>query len=175
MITIRQHESYGYAPRTQHNADQGVTLAFAVDFTTAGERLTKKCAGKKYVGIDINKMIAAPLKGVNQMVEKLIEYDTRVINVAGNGIYTWAKNGFDQKDVNAYVLDLIKKIDSRHPIEKIVSGGQTGTDLAGLIAACELGISCVGTWPRGYKMRFEDGIDVSHTPTQIMEIIRSYA
>ena len=33
-------------------------------------------------------------------------------------------------------------------------------DIAGLVAGVALGIETIGTWPKGYKMRFEDGKDV---------------
>ncbi len=43
----------------------------------------------------------------------------------------------------------------RNALEKVISGGQTGVDLAGLLAAKELGIATGGWMPRG--MIAEDG------------------
>ena len=43
----------------------------------------------------------------------------------------------------------------RHPVEKIISGGQTGVDRAGLDAALALGLAAGGWCPRG--RRAEDG------------------
>lgn len=43
----------------------------------------------------------------------------------------------------------------KHPVEKIVSGGQTGADRAGLDAALALGLAVGGWCPRG--RRAEDG------------------
>jgi hypothetical protein len=44
---------------------------------------------------------------------------------------------------------------TRHPFERIVSGGQTGVDRAALDVALELGLSCGGWCPR--SRRAEDG------------------
>lgn len=46
MLTILEHKSSSYAPRTYENAAKAdVTIAIAVDYNTAGERLTHKAAG----------------------------------------------------------------------------------------------------------------------------------
>ncbi|HEY5683268.1 MAG TPA: putative molybdenum carrier protein [Sulfuricaulis sp.] len=49
-------------------------------------------------------------------------------------------------------------------IEKIISGGQTGVDRAGLDVALELGIPCGGWCPKGRKA--EDGKIPTHYPLQ---------
>ena len=96
------------------------------------------------------------------------------LNVAGNGIYTLSKNGYDQMEVNEIVYHLINLVSNHWRIDKVVSGGQTGADIAGLIAAEKLGIPSVGTWPKGYKMRFENGVDILHTEDQVRAILNSY-
>jgi hypothetical protein len=50
------------------------------------------------------------------------------------------------------------------PIEKIISGGQTGVDRAALDVAMELGIPCGGWCPQG--RRAEDGRIREHYPLQ---------
>lgn len=50
-------------------------------------------------------------------------------------------------------------------------GGQTGMDIAGLVAGCALGIETIGTWPKGLIMRFEDGKDVSMTEEKIKAMV----
>jgi hypothetical protein len=50
------------------------------------------------------------------------------------------------------------------PIEKIISGGQTGVDRAALDVAMELGIPCGGWCPKG--RRAEDGRIPEHYPLQ---------
>jgi hypothetical protein len=175
MIELVEHKSSSYAPRTYHNASQGVTLAIAVDFTTAGEKLTTKAAGDKIVHLDARNFATSWLPAARKLYKLLVDNDCRVVNVAGNGIYTYAKHGFTQVTVNDMVRQVLHQIDTHWPLEKVVSGGQSGADLAGLIAAAKIGIPCVGTWPNGYKMRFEDGVDRNHTREQIMEIMNQYA
>lgn len=87
MIYIQESQSYGYAERTKHNADQGVTLAYAVDHTTAGERLTQKCAKGKIVKLDPSGWAAKPISYIDKLVDLMRINETRVLNVAGNGIY----------------------------------------------------------------------------------------
>lgn len=175
MINLREHKEWGYAPRTQHNASQGVTLAVAVDFTTAGERLTTRCAKGNIVHFDARNFSSELVGKTEKLINLLKGNDCRTVNVAGNGIYTYKRKGFTQEGVNSIVYMILKKVHEEYPLDHIVSGGQSGADLAGLIAAANLDIDCTGTWPRGYLMRFEDGVDVKHTPEQIMEIINKYA
>lgn len=174
-ITFLEHKSSSYAPRTYHNASQGVTLAIAADFWTAGEKLTSKAAGDKIVHLDATKFAEQWLDKSRDLYRMLKKHDCRVINVAGNGIYTLNKHGITQVMINDMVRQVLFQIDQHWKLEHVVSGGQTGADLAGLIAAAKIGIPCTGMWPKGYKMRFEDGIDREHTPEQVMEIIRQYA
>lgn len=176
MINLREHSSSSYAPRTWHNAAQGVTLALAVDFNTAGEKLTTKAAEKMgIVHCDANDFAKGWLHAARSLYFKLKEADCRVVNVAGNGIYTYAKHGFTQQGVNHMVHIILNQVHEHWKLDHVVSGGQTGADLAGLIAAAHLDIDCTGMWPKGYKMRFENGVDKNHTPEQIMGIIEAYA
>lgn len=175
MINIREHSSSSYAPRTWHNAAQGVTLAIAVDFSTAGEKLTTKAAQKNgIVHLDARNFATGWLPAARELYAKLKEKDLHVINVAGNGIYTYQKHGFTQEGVNSMVRLVLEKVSEHWKIEHVVSGGQTGADLAGLIASAQLDIECTGMWPKGYKMRFSDGIDVCHTPHEIEKLMRAY-
>lgn len=166
-ITILEHSSASYAPRTYANAAKGdVTIALAVDYTTAGERLTHKAAGDKYLKLDPwdkREHNAALLD------EWLYAIDGKVINVAGNGIYTLMKYRVSQAKVNQYLLDVLTIVHSATPITKIVSGGQTGVDIAGGWAGVKLGIDVELLLPKGFKQRHEDGIDVTHTREEIME------
>lgn len=169
-LILVEHKSESYAPRTYHNASQGVTLAIATDFTTAGEKLTHKAAKDKIVQIDyfntLDKLYPARV-----LYSALKKHNCHVLNVAGNGIYTLQKKGVTQEDVNQYVFDILILVHHHWPITKLVSGGQTGMDIAGLVAGCALDIETVGTWPKGFKMRFEDGKDVNMTEDKIKTII----
>lgn len=169
-ITVNEHTSASYSPRTYHNASQGCTLAIAVDFTTAGEKLTHKAAKGKIVQINYFNTLdkLSPARAVYSMLKK---HDCHVLNIAGNGIYTLQKKGVTQEQANQYVFDIISLVHHHWPITKIVSGGQTGMDIAGLVAGCALDIETVGTWPKGLIMRFEDGKDVSMTEEKIKAIV----
>ena len=58
MVVVQEHKSAKYTPRTYFNASSGdVTLAMAVDLNTAGEILTHKAAGEKYIGFLLDNNI----------------------------------------------------------------------------------------------------------------------
>lgn len=175
MISLKQHDSSQYQHRTAVNASRGVTVAFAIDHNTAGERLTQKCAKGKIVKLSPTGLSRNWADSVQKVVDMMVLHDTHTINFAGNGIYTWAKFGWDQQMVNEFVYSLLEKVQMKRDVHLVVSGGQSGTDLAGLIAAAHLEIPCEGLWPKGFKMRFEDGVDRYHTEEQIMEIMNQYA
>lgn len=174
MINLVEHTSSSYSPRTYHNASQGVTLAIAADFTTTGEKLTTKAANGMIVHLDAKNFAEEFLPKSRELYKMLVKNNIRVVNVAGNGIYTLAKHDITQVMMNDMVRQVLFQIDQHWKLDHVVSGGQSGADLAGLIAAAKIGIPCTGTWPNGYKMRFENGIDQEHTPEQIMEIIKKY-
>lgn len=167
-LIINEHTSSSYAPRTYHNASQGCTLAIATDFTTAGEKLTHKAAKGKIVQIPYGEDTIIAARKLYVLLKK---YNCKVLNVAGNGIYTLSKKGVSQKAANQYVYDIVSLVHKHWPLEMIVSGGQTGMDIAGLVAGCALDIETIGTWPKGLIMRFEDGKDVSMTADKIEKIV----
>lgn len=170
-LILVEHKSESYAPRTYHNASQGVTLAIATDFTTAGEKLTHKAANGKIVQQEFNIIFWDEVIPARKLYSMLKKYDCHTVNIAGNGIYTLQKKGVTQKEANRYVYDILKLVNTHWSITKIVSGGQTGMDIAGLVAGCALGIETIGMWPKGFKMRFEDGKDVNMTEDEIKTIV----
>jgi hypothetical protein len=166
-ITILEHSSSSYAPRTYANAAKSdVTIALAVDYTTAGEKLTHKAAGDKYLKLDPYDKRE---HNAHLLCEWLYAIDGKVVNVAGNGIYTLTKRGVSQVKVNQYLLDVLTIVHEDILITKIVSGGQTGVDIAGGWAGVKLGIDVELLLPKGFKQRHEDGVDVLHTREEIME------
>lgn len=52
-------------------------------------------------------------------------------------------------------------------ITKIISGGQTGVDYAGLVAGYSLGYAVCGTFPKGFRQRNEEGIDYTQTEVEV--------
>lgn len=156
-VTVTAHPSSGYRERTKYNADSaGLTVAIAANYATAGERLTKSVAGDKYLAIPLD---VAPEKGGARLAEAMRQRGTSSLNVAGNGIYTLSAAGYTQEVVNQHVFDLISAAHAAHPISKIVSGGQTGVDIAGAVAAKALGIPVVVTMPKGFVQRNAAGED----------------
>ena len=168
--TIVAHPSSGYRARTQHNADSaGLTVAMAVDFETAGEKLTRNVAGDKYLSIPLLEVTSE--KAGLRVAKAMRQRDTTTLNVAGNGIYTLRQYHIDQNDVNQHVYEVIRHAHELRPITKIVTGGQTGVDIAGAIAAKKLGIPLVVTMPKGFVQRGVDKKDVQHTVEDIQKQI----
>jgi len=153
-ITVTDHQSSGYRARTKHNADSaGATVAIAINFDTAGERLTKSVAGDKYFAIPYGT--PADVAGL-RLAKFMRALGTTTLNIAGNGIYTLNdEKKLTQAEVNTYIHGIIAAAHKLLPITKIVSGGQTGVDIAGAVAAKALGIPAVITLPRGYVQRNE--------------------
>lgn len=149
-LQLVAHAEYSYVPRTTENAKGAdVTVAFAVDFNTAGERLTKREAGVRYVGITygIDPAVAAA-----SLLKFLVERKGSSLNVAGNGIYTFAENlklseVVAQAQANQWVFDVLSRVVAKIPLVSLRSGGQTGIDQAGLVAAVALGIPALGLYP----------------------------
>ena len=151
-----------YAKRTRDNANwSDITLALATDFNTAGEKLTKTAAGDKYVSSNINdsvdKIVSSILKQINR---KGLPVKNIKLNVAGNGIYS-LKN-FSQEKVNNLVTEVIKGLQKAGiTISEIRSGGQTGVDEAGIIAAQRLNIPNSVHTTSDWKFRDSSGKDIS--------------
>lgn len=167
-VSVLEHSSCSYGPRTYVNAAKGdVTIALAVDYSTAGERLTHKAAGAKYLQLPLNEMW---IDNARTLYRYLREHpECKCINVAGNGIYTLNKHAWTQGSINNYVYNMLKQVVEFIPIEKIVSGGQTGVDIAGGIAGAALGLEVELLLPKGFVQRGVDMLDRTHTREDIME------
>jgi hypothetical protein len=169
MLKIVEHSSSKYTPRTYHNAKTAdLTAAFAVDFTTAGEKCTHKAAGDAYVALPLTQDWLESARWLYIATKSLKE---PVLNIAGNGIYTLAKHGWTQEQVNQYVYDVLKKVHAYRHFKTIISGGQTGVDIAGIVAAVALGIPAEAMLPKGFIQRYEDKVDRGYTEQQIRERI----
>ena len=168
----------GYAQRTRENAaadDVDFTVALAVDFSTFGEQCTKKAAGESYIGIDLPVTASGSLdgsdKGVKAVVERLkemlpdefIEGEPFGVNIAGNGIYTLASRKITQDELNAFMVKVFAEVASEGmKISSVRSGGQTGIDEAGVLAAQVMGIPATVHAPRQWEMRGANGFDVKN-------------
>lgn len=57
----------------------------------------------------------------------------------------------------------VLRMEKRMTLRKIISGGQTGADMGGLLAAKELGLETGGTAPGGYKTEKGRNLDLRDT------------
>jgi hypothetical protein len=165
-IELIEHSSPSYAPRTYVNAHEAdLTIAFAVDYTTAGERCTIKAAGRKYLAVPLTWDVERAARHIKRT---MFETKARKINIAGNGVYTLVKIGYEQFVVNKRIYQILKSVHAEYPIEQIRSGGQTGVDTAGLVAGMALNIPSVGLFPKGFRQRTAEGVDMDKDKEQIL-------
>lgn len=159
-----------YPVRTKENAEwSDITLALAIDFNTPGEKLTKKVAGNKYISSyptgDLNYVIGELLK---QIKDNNLPTNNIKLNIAGNSINSLVKDEIEsdflsQEDVNKVVTEIIRGlINSGITISEIRSGGQTGIDEAGIIAAQRLGIPNEVHTTANFSFRDKSGKDISN-------------
>lgn len=168
-IYFKEEESYGYRERTIKNASADITLAFAVDFNSAGEKLTKKSVleqNKLYIPINANNFNIVDTR-INQIIDSINNIDKSEIslNIAGNGIYTMS-NKYSQSEVDTFTFNFLNSILSNPRLNKTIkyirTGGQTGFDEAGAKAGEKLNIPTYVLAPKGWKFRNENGIDISN-------------
>lgn len=172
-LTLTAFTKPGYPERTRLNASEAdLTVAFAMDFTTAGERLTKKSASDRYLSINMRDDPVVASRALYAMVR---QSGARKLNIAGNGIYTLVPMGWTQECVNQYVYTVLSKVHEHLPFTHIRSGGQTGVDVAGIVAAKALGIDSLALLPMGYVQRDEQGVDKKRNPDVIRFEIEKWA
>lgn len=169
MINFIEHTKIGYAARTEQNIkNSDITLAFAIDFISAGEQLTKRLCleNNKYyspifipndltINLSLLRFVTGKVKQAGQLFDP-------IVNIAGNGIYTLKSMNFTQGDIDIYIYKYLSKIHEIVPISKIVSGGQTGVDEAGLKAGLKLGIETECLAPKGWLYRDINHKDISN-------------
>ena len=172
-IDVRYHSSSSYAPRTGENARSAdVTVAFATDYSTAGEKLTHRMAGSKYISVPLDMQIP---EAAQRLADFMHQQHARTLNVAGNGIYTLAKRRLTQAGVNQWVFDVLKLVHADIRLDHIRSGGQTGVDTAGLVAGVALGIPVTGLYPKGFRQRLANQTDVSRSADDLVREIQAAA
>jgi len=167
MLDVNEHSSPKYPPRTWANAARAdLTAAFALDFSTGGEVLTRKAAGSKYIAV---KLTAAPLVAAMYLIDCRDTHNPRAtLNIAGNGMHTLGRHLWTQDRVNRWVYQTLKQVHEHEPIAHIFTGGQTGVDIAGAVAAVKLEIPCTVNLPRGLIQRDSHGFDAPHSQDEII-------
>jgi hypothetical protein len=170
LVTVfAEHPDSGYRGRTLRNAGADVTIAFAADFTTAGEKLTRRSVleqGRVYCPVAYRGHLAT-----DNAIQAAVDALNRVgkpqvtVNIAGNGVYTLKGLG-DQGAVDAYAEDFLRRVMASPglttSIASVRSGGQTGFDEAGVKAAHRLGLPTYVLAPKGWKFRTANGQDISN-------------
>lgn len=177
VYLVEYHER-GYQGRTRFNASNAdLTIAFTVDATTAGERLTRKAATEaKYGHIDLNT--ASPTcaaRAIHYLVQsKVVGRPCEILNIAGNGLQTLSRHGWTQGQVNQYLYEVFVELRDKWgllPTKGLRSGGQTGVDIAAAVMADTIGIDAVITFPTGFLQRGADGRDFTQTKEDVRQKI----
>ena len=165
---FEEHPYTGYRGRTLRNASADVTFAFAAEFSTAGEKLTRRSVleqGLVYCPITYRGQLAtenaiqAAVAALNRTGRPEI-----TLNTAGNGLCTLKRLG-DQAAVDAYAHDFLRRVQAAPNLATVIalvrSGGQTGFDEAGVKAAQQLGLRTLVLAPKGWTFRTADGQDIN--------------
>lgn len=169
MIKFLQHSSSRYPPRTFDNASADATIAFAFDFNTPGEKLTKeavKTQSKIYIPIDGDLFKHSSITKIKWVAEILSEKKVNTLNIAGNQLATCLKYNHEQDSVDNIVFRFLNSIlqcpvfDPQY-LTLIRSGGQSGFDEAGLKAAVRLGLPALCVCPQGWKFNDAAGKVIS--------------
>lgn len=165
-MKLTAHKSPAYPPRTQHNAQSAdLTVAFAEDFASAGEKLTHKAAGDRYVSIALK---TDPTQAARELYVACRKHQTRVLNVAGNGIYTLREYDWTQESLNLWVFQVMSLVHKHWPLKRVISGGQTGVDWAGGVAAEVLGIPGEMTFPKDFLQRTLSEFKLTQTHADVL-------
>ena len=192
-MKIIEHESAQYKPRTVHNAHTAdLTVAIAEDFSSAGEKLTKREAGDRYVAIHLS---TDPLVAARMLYAACKKHNVSTLNVAGNGIYSLAgawtndqltaqhkfKTLDDEKlvyelqaSLNQWVYMVIAKVHEFWPLTNLISGGQTGADWAGGIAGEAIGLNVTMTFPKHCLQRDEHHKDFTQSIVAVQKKVDAY-
>lgn len=163
MITYLESNSPTYPLRTMVNAGAAdATIAFALDFTTPGEQLTKRAvnnAGNLY--IPVHPLLISLLQ-IHKTGKLLVQHQAKTLNIAGNGAYSLIKTGITQPKTDKIVYNFLEAVIAAHDlkIESIRSGGQSGFDEAGIKAAVKLGIPAIVHFPKGWKFINAEGVTI---------------
>lgn len=151
-----------YSIRTRENAEwSDITLALAENFSTAGEKLTQRVAGNKYVPYSLSSSNdpEAIADGIYRELVAKGKTSELKLNIAGNGIYTLSES---QEYYNNLLTNIIAALQNKGvTISSIRSGGQTGIDEAGIIAAQRLGIPNEVHTTSDFKFRGKDNKDIA--------------
>ena len=158
-------ESNSYPIRTKENADwSDITLDFTESDKGSGGRneLTKRVAGKKYIHFKLHSE-GDNSYDANEILEAIKQAGLPTknikLNITGSEI---GKLKETQERYNEEIERILNDLlDLGITISEIRTGGQTGIDEAGIIAAQRLGIPNEVHTTSDYKFRDKSGRDIS--------------
>lgn len=163
--TVFTESAWSYSQRTRENAaNSDATIAFAYDFNTAWEKLTKSAAWNKYNSISIKNLSYQTLESkMREIADKLPADRDLTINIAGNWMYTLSANSdSDQEYYNKLLQEAISMLLSERPnIKTIISWWQTWIDEAWIIAGQRLWLKTIVNAPKWWKFRDASWKDIS--------------
>ena len=160
MIKFAESNNTNYPATTIFNCkNSDLTIAFAVDFNTRGQLLTKRLAGDKYVAISLINFNLDDDR-INQIcnkIESIICFSNKkdiIINIAGNGTYTPEMP--NQQLLDEFIHEILKRIFNNlfgYKIVLIRSGGQSGVDESGAKAGYKLSIEVEVLAPKDWRFK----------------------
>lgn len=162
-INFQEHPQTGYAMRTWDNATlSDLTIAFAIDFNTPGELLTRKAAYGKYNNLLIGHTLTEKDLGsfVLKIADKMQKCKFEKINIAGNGLQTLSIFGYDQQYADDFMLNFLSQLNEQVFCISVRSGGQRGVDEAALKAGDKLGLETICLAPKHWMFRDINGRDI---------------
>lgn len=166
-LTLNTMPSGSYMLRTRHNATTSdFTVACALEFSTAGERHTKKMAGDKYLSLALDR---PAIECARELYRQLVKHKAKVLNLAGNGMHVLHKKNITQRQVNVWVHDMLVLIHTYYPLQLLKSGGQTGVDIAAAVVGPLLHIPTEINFPVGYMQRDESGLDFMQSQEDVLQ------
>jgi len=128
-IVFKEEPTSGYKNRTIKNASADATIAIAVDFTSAGERLTKSSVlsqNKKYIALDANNLNVTQER-VNKIVNELNSIKNQSSSVANipQNLVSGVESFGTKQEANSKAKELLGN--SPHSIDMIEAGIRTRT------------------------------------------------
>jgi hypothetical protein len=170
-ITLLTTESKLYRVRTEINASEADATIYFHDprhGDSSGAQLTAKHS-ERFIPI------ALPAGSVDDAVGKIYaaiaSIPLPVVNIAGNAIYRFPVDR-SQESINEQIVDIIDLLHKKKKIGIVRSGGQTGADWGGLVAAAVLNIPCTSVFPADFRMRNRARKDIQHTEQEIRQMLK---
>lgn len=168
---IMEDSARNYGHRTWANAAwSDITLALATDFSSPGEITTRRAAGDKYARYqltrDLKRLIVFVQDGKREAkkIARMIKCHYRYkaggirLNIAGNGLVTLLRSGVDTESVALFIGMVFAACKEEGvKILEVRSGGQSGVDEAGIIAAQRNKMKCSVLAPKDFRWRDRKG------------------